>query len=242
MSITIGKTKLRAQVLERFPLTSVFVAVPGLERPVEIRTATTDQLVFEKVFVGDDYQPGEIDDVRVIVDAGANVGYATLWFRRAWPAARIIAIEPDPANFEQLRRNVGHLPGIELVQGALWGEDTELSLQRSENGKPLHSWGTRTVEPDSVPAAAGLTRAFTLDTLAATYGLERLDYVKIDIEGAEKQVFESPARRWLERTRLIAVEFHDRFRPGCRAATEAALAGRGGRGYRKGENWFYRLA
>jgi FkbM family methyltransferase len=244
--LTIGKTRFSPHILERFAVPEIAIRLPGIATPVWLRTEETDQNVFAKVFVANEYAPRSLDpaSVATVIDAGANIGASTLWFRLAYPKARIIALEPDPANFACLQRNCASLPGVELLRAALWGEDTELALQSEIEGRPLGSWGTRTTPasggtPGPAPA---LTPAWTLDSLSARFGLERLDYVKIDIEGAEKSVFESPARIWLQRTRLIAAEFHDRFLPGCTAAAEAAMGPAVMQKYQRGENVFYRLA
>lgn len=240
--LTIGKTRFSAHLLQRYPVTEYAVALPGHDRPVWLRTAETDQSVFDKVFISCEYAPRglEPDSVMTILDAGANVGLSTLWFRLVYPRARIVALEPDPANFDRLRRNCEGLPGVDLLQAALWGEDTDLALQQQVGGRPLGSWGTRTTPV--AEGAAATTPAFTVDTLARRFGLDRLDYVKLDIEGAEKAVFESPARDWIARTRLVAAEFHDRFLPGCTATADAALGPRIQARYARGENVFYRLA
>jgi hypothetical protein len=72
-------------------------------------------------------------------------------------------------------------------------------------------------------------------------GFAAVDLFKMDIEGAEKEVFEAPDASWLDRVGVLTAEFHDRFRPGASAAAEAALVPRGFRARRKGENtWFTR--
>jgi len=243
--LSIGKTHFSPHILQRFAVPEIAVSLPGIATPVWLRTAETDQSVFAKVFVANEYAPRNLDpaSVATVIDAGANIGASTIWFRLAYPKARIIALEPDPANFARLQRNCAALPGVELLQAALWGEDTELALQSEIGGRPLGAWGTRTVPAAGAPGqAVALTPAWTLDSLSARFGLERLDYVKIDIEGAEKSVFESPACNWLQRTRLIAAEFHDRFLPGCTAAAEAAMGPAIQGKYQRGENVFYRLA
>lgn len=240
MLLNIGKSALDPMILSTFEVETLAVRVPGLERPVLLRTRETDQMVFRKVFVRSEYQHRFAPHAATIVDAGANVGVSVLWFRLRYPEALIVALEPDPANFRCLEANCGHLDRVVLINAALWGEDTELALQTTLDGKAMGSWATRTI-----PAAGGgapgaaMTRALSLRSVMAQAGIDHLDLLKVDIEGAEKDVFEAADLDWLDRTSVIAAEFHDRFRPGCSAAVRAALAGRPHDTARKGENdWF----
>lgn len=239
MMLKIGRTPFGVRILNTYDLLEYAIRIPGLPDPVWLRPGETDQAVFEQIFGQQHYAPRRPVPVRTIVDAGANVGYSVLWFALRYPGARILAIEPDPANFALLARNCAGLPGVELVHGALWHEEGQVALVTEAEGRPLRSWGTRTVAAAADAAAA--VPCFTLDGLADRHGLERIDYLKLDIEGAEREVLEAPGRRWLERTGLVALETHDRFRPGCDAAMEAVLGPRARERYRKGENWFFHL-
>jgi len=70
----------------------------------------------------------------------------------------------------------------------------------------------------------GFVQAMTLDTLLARMGLEFVDILKIDIEGAEKEVFESSAE-WIDKVRVIMAELHDHHKAGCSKAFFEATRG-----------------
>ena len=72
-------------------------------RKITLRGATTDVACFEKVFISKEYSSPFEYSPQVIVDAGANVGMATLYFASRYPTARILAIEPESANFKMQR-------------------------------------------------------------------------------------------------------------------------------------------
>jgi FkbM family methyltransferase len=74
---------------------------------------------------------------KTIVDAGANVGFTTLFFASQYPHARIIAIEPSPRSVELLRMNVAGLPNVTIVEAALWAKTEDLLLEDI----PGRSWG-----------------------------------------------------------------------------------------------------
>ena len=148
--------------------------------------------------------------VDVVVDAGANVGLAAVWFAHKYPGARIVALEPDPENAALLRLNTSRHPEVEVLEAALWREDTTLDLLDPGGG----SWSMQVRESDEAPAALGRVEALSMPTVLERFGIERVGLLKVDIEGAELELFDD-ASAWIDRVDAIAVELHDRFRPGC---------------------------
>jgi FkbM family methyltransferase len=241
--LTIGRSRIDARILERFEVRELGVSVDGFDSPIFIRPSHTDFAVFGKIFFRDEYRPKQtLGDVKTIIDAGANVGYSSLWFSREYPQARIFAIEPDPVNFVQLSRNCGHVKNIHLINSALWGEKQILSLQFEHKSKYLGSWGTRTIPQKLAANTVNIqVQAISIDDIMKEYNLEYLDYVKMDIEGAEYEVFDSSNTKWLSRTQLLVAEFHDAFRPGVSAVAEKALSPYVVNSYAIGENRFFEL-
>jgi FkbM family methyltransferase len=74
----------------------------------------------------------------VIIDAGANVGLCAVFYANRFPDARIIAIEPEPSNYEMLKKNTAPYPNITTVHAALWKENGPLRLFDTGEGT-LHS-------------------------------------------------------------------------------------------------------
>ena len=243
MLLQIGKNKISTDIIQHYEFLEYAVIQPGLHAPVIIRTAQKDQKVFEAIFLREEYDCLLPADARVIVDAGANVGYSALWYAMRYPNARIIAMEPDPANLELLYRNCAAYEHISVLPYALWGENEHLNLQfRAPEGGRFGSWGTRTVPAaEDVTAGASQVRAVTIDWVMETCKLDAIDILKIDVEGAEKEIFESPHRRWLASVGVIATEFHDRFKPGCTQALRDLLRDTPFREKRRGENWFFQM-
>jgi FkbM family methyltransferase len=130
-----------------------------------------------------------------ILDLGANIGLASLYFLRHHPDAAITALEPDLDIFDHLRRNLAanHAGGVNLLQAAAWTEDTELGFaaDRADGGHV---------------AAAGEQRVRAIDT-RRLLAEQTFDLVKMDIEGAERTVLPALAGL-LDRTRLVFVEYH----------------------------------
>lgn len=203
--------------------TGVFrVKVPGIADKLSIRPRTSDRYVFEQIFLDDDYALSADLQPRFIVDAGANVGYASIYFANRYPEAEIVAIEPDAANFQILCENVKPYPKIRPLRAGLWGKVGTLSVDNS-----LGSWASTVAEAHSDDTtekdSACRVKAVTVDDILLTTGHKRIDVLKIDIEGAEKEVFSAPCQSWLLLTDVLIIELHDRIKPGCSEALEQAI-------------------
>jgi FkbM family methyltransferase len=135
----------------------------------------------------------------VIIDAGANIGVAVLWWRHRWPAARIIAFEPDPQVFRVLAQNLQHHPAVELHQAALSAVSGEITLHL------LGADASRTA-PDAAhdwPSTQVSSRRLR-DVLG---GIPSVDLLKIDIEGAELEVL-IDSRGFLGTVQRVFIEYH----------------------------------
>jgi len=112
--------------------------IPGFE----VRIGTSDLAVCKQVIFDEEYAFETDHPVTCIIDAGANIGCATVWFARKYPAARIIAVEPDVGNFELLKRNVSGFPNVIPIRAAVWPCDQELVVRDSGGG----NWAIRASE------------------------------------------------------------------------------------------------
>ena len=177
------------------------------KNPVLLRDNISDKAIFRQVFYDRQYDLENIFTVKGdrIIDAGANVGYAALYFDRIYAGSRIIAIEPDTNNFELLQKNVSQYPNVTPLKAAIWNRNEGVSI----------------ANPDSLAASFMIEKAdsntipgMTIDRILEEQGWQGVDIVKMDIEGAEKEVF-SEGADWLRKTRLLIIELHDRYKPDC---------------------------
>jgi FkbM family methyltransferase len=122
-------------------------------------------------------QPGD-----TVIDCGAHVGTFAA-FALARGARQVIAIEPEPINLECLRRNFKRELAekrLILVPKAVWNEITTIRFTISDSNSGMGSSVIRTgVHEIEVPAT-------TIDAIVSEQGLGRIDYIKMDIEGAER--------------------------------------------------------
>lgn len=185
----------------------VFVRLGKDRDGIWIRPAS-DLGIFHQVFIHDEYG-FEIDgEVATIVDAGANIGCASIYFARRFPAARIVAIEPMPSTFEMLERNIVNRPNISARNAALWSENEQIEL--------VDEWQNHLavrVQRCSDSSGRVLVNGLTMWDIAELFPSGVIDILKIDIEGAEDEVF-AAAPEWLEKVGHIIIEFHDGIRPG----------------------------
>ncbi len=192
-----------------------------------LRGGTSDSSVYLQVVLDDIYRdfraslpPSSVD---VVVDAGAHVGCASVMFHRSFPSARIIAIEPNRENFQLLSKNVGHRKNITCLNAALWSSDGHLSIT---NDSKCSTWGfTTSPIGESTGTHNQVVQARSLSSLMSEYRVEKIDLLKLDIEGAERQVFGEGVEEWLPKVRSVVVEVHERMYPGCAEIVSSALQG-----------------
>jgi FkbM family methyltransferase len=186
-----------------------------------LRAGTSDVPVFRQIFVQQELGFPVEGDPRVIVDAGANIGLASLYFSARFPRARILALEVEPSNFRMLETNTEGCPQVTPLLLGLWSRRTRLRI----NNPGAQHWAFTVSEAGE--AGHGTVEGVGVGDILGEYGLSTIDLLKLDVEGAELEVFSEHAAPWVARVGTIAVEFHDRFRPGCYQAALRALRGQG---------------
>jgi FkbM family methyltransferase len=160
--------------------------------------------ICQQIFSGQTYPLLQIEGtVSTIVDIGANVGAATVYFALTYPAARVLAFEPDPACFELLRWNCQAFPNVAAFPYGLAEQDANVPLYLGEYDSVTNSIR---------PGAEVTTNYVPVDlrkasTVFAELGLETVDVLKVDTEGCEVEILKSLAP-WLPRLGLVHLEFH----------------------------------
>jgi FkbM family methyltransferase len=99
------------------------------------------------------YSIFESSPPRYVLDAGANAGFTTTLFKLLWPAAVVVSLEPDPANYAALVRQTAELEGVHAVNAGLWGRRARVAL--AEASAANGAWGHIFTEvPGSAEEAA----------------------------------------------------------------------------------------
>ena len=160
--------------------------------------------MFEEIFLRGQYSFESAKEQPLIVDVGSNIGLSILFFKRLFPAAAIIGFEPDPAAFRLLRRNVdeNRLRDVTLLNVAVYdgAPSVELYGDPTTPGSPQGS--TRSGRVGGTSREVPATRLS--DHLAGP-----VDYLKLDVEGAERIVIEELERSGkLDLVERMAIEYH----------------------------------
>lgn len=209
-----------AQERRNRPLTRALEIPDGGTVLCRVGRGHSDLRTLLQVWWNESYAFEGVQEPRWVIDAGANVGYATRWLAMRYPGATVIALEPDSANTELLRANTAGLRNVVILQAALCAYDGRMQLLDPGDGP----WSYRVQSP-SRPWSAGDVRGevagVSLAAVVERYGIDRIGLLKVDVEGGELDLF-ADCGRWITRVDAIAVELHDRIRPGCMQAFTAA--------------------
>ncbi|HEY4339702.1 MAG TPA: FkbM family methyltransferase [Steroidobacteraceae bacterium] len=207
--------------------------------PFLLRIRSSDVPTYGQIFVHQEYNFSATTQPEVIIDAGANIGLASIYFANKFPHAKIIAIEPEASNFALLKMNVAPYPQIIALQAALWHRNEEIDLIDPGLGK-WEKWGFMTEKKGPSENLAGRTchavAAMTVDKIMADHNLKKVDILKIDIEGAEREVF-SDTSSWIDRVNSVIIELHERMKAGCNRSFYCGSNGFD-REWQQGENVF----
>jgi FkbM family methyltransferase len=137
----------------------------------------------------------------IIIDAGANIGLSTIYFKEKYPGAIITSIEPDAEVYRCLQQNIvrHNLEGINLINKALWNQKTKLVFRPdgADGGKLDHE------------RIGDSSDSYIVDTilLSEIIGERKIDMLKIDIEGAESNVI-IESESFLTNVKNIFIEYH----------------------------------
>ncbi len=195
--------------------------LPGFVQSIFFRPHTSDVHTFREIFLREEYAlaASVISNPKTIIDAGANIGFTTLFFTKRYPNARIISLEPDKANFEYLKKNTIGYSHITPLQAALWNKKGAIEIKDK-------GYGVRGFMAEEISTRASITSmpATTMLDLLQEYTITRIDILKMDIEGSEREVFSIDTEHWLPITKCIIIELHDRMKDGCSMAVFKALS------------------
>jgi FkbM family methyltransferase len=194
----------------------VKVSVPGIKHPVALRLKTSDLHTYGKIFAEEEYLLSPRETPKTIIDAGANIGLASIYFANKFQEATIIAIEPEESNFLLLKANTAPYRRIIPIQAALWCDNGSINLVNPGNGGEWGKWGfqTQKLAEKNANKVCHQVQAVTVESIMRDHGMNFIDILKIDIEGAEKEVF-TDASSWIDKVGVIIIELHEGLKTGC---------------------------
>jgi len=187
-------------------------------QPIYLRTTTSDYSIFIEVIFGKSYDFPLKFTPKVIIDCGANIGLASVFFKNKYPSAKIIAVEPEKENFEILSKNLNNYNNTILYNNGIWNKSARLKIE--DNGSGSLGFMVYESEENNTNAITSIS----IKDILLQNNIDTIDILKIDIEGSEKELFESNYDYWLPRTKLISIELHDRMRKGCSQSFFSAIS------------------
>lgn len=204
-------------------ITKGAIRVSFISHPFKIRSDDfADGQIFNEVILKRSYQ-GVADKQKThrIIDLGSNIGLSVISFLSEYPNAELVAVEPDVDNFKLLKENTRpynvHKKRVHYFNNAVYDREAELYIEDPQVG----THGFRVAEEPGT-RQKGRVRSITVNNLLDRLGWNGVDIIKIDIEGAERELFKNNTG-WIGRTRYLIVETHDRFKEDCTKAVFQAL-------------------
>ncbi len=156
--------------------------------------------LYNHIFIGDIYNFSEDEKKEyIILDCGANIGMATIYFRYKYPNSKILTFEPDPKNFEILSKNItdNNISGVILSDKAIWINNDGVRFSNTNNlGSKIE---------DNTTSNENLTKSKRLLDVINEY--EKIGFLKLDIEGAESIVLED-CKEVLHKIDKMFIEYH----------------------------------
>jgi len=231
--ILFGNTGIKFLIKKRLNKNELLrVKLKGYKHPIFLRNNTSDIIAFNQVIFKQEY---EIIKYKIhyqpetIIDCGANIGLTSIFFATLYPNAKIIAVEPEIENFHLLLKNTHSYPNIICLNSGIWNRNTNLEVINSDLG----NWAFTVNEVNY--DGPNTIKAITIDSIMENYNLSKIDLLKLDIEGTEKEIFEHNYDLWLSRTKFIIAELHDNLKENCSKTFFKALANYSYKLYNNGE-------
>ena len=204
-----------------------------LKYSFSFRNNPFDFATFEEVILKEDYNLTINFNPSTIIDGGANIGLTSVFFANKYPNADIVAVEPEEGNFEMLKKNTTNYGRISLIRSGIWSHSAILSV--IDEGKGNNSFTVAEILSPKVDSI----NAISIYDIMQERSWDTIDILKLDIEGAEKNVFEKKFEQWLPRVKILIIEFHDRMVEGCSSTVLKALSNYSFRSEIKGENTIF---
>jgi len=204
-----------------------------LKYSFSFRNNPFDFATFEEVILKEDYNLTINFNPSTIIDGGANIGLTSVFFANKYPNADIVAVEPEEGNFEMLKKNTKNYGRISLIRSGIWSHSAILSV--IDEGKGNNSFTVAEILSPKVDSI----NAISIYDIMQERSWDTIDILKLDIEGAEKNVFEKNFEQWLPRVKILIIEFHDRAVEGCSSTVLKALSNYNFCSEAKGENTIF---
>jgi FkbM family methyltransferase len=189
--------KLAADKSKNYILVPVPVILRNLQTPIFVRPGTADVGTIINNIVREEYGQFRLnEEPQWMIDAGAYIGDTSAYFLSRFPKLRVIALEPHPTNYDMASLNLKKYSNrVILMKKGLWVNDQNHFFNGDFTGASIQDKGNK-IECISIP------------TILRQYKIDKVDIFKMDIEGAEKNIFVFEPESWLNKINLLIIEIH----------------------------------
>ena len=133
---------------------------------IKVRKNTSDIYVVYQVLQNQAYNcVHTLHEVNTIIDAGANIGCASVFFAKCYPNAKIYALEPEKSNYKLLVKNTSKYPNVIPINAGLWGTDGVLNVIDDNSG----NWGFKVSENGT---GINKVKCYTINSLIKKFNIQ----------------------------------------------------------------------
>ncbi len=203
--------------------------LPEYMQKITLRKNSSDIKVFYQIIYNEEYNFIMQNDPKVILDLGSNIGLSAIYFAKKYPQSKIIAVEPEKENFAMCLHNTKSYKNINCINAAIWHNNESLKIDDNNIGE----WGFSVSSSENKNKEL---KGIIINEICKKYELNKIDLLKIDIEGAEKELFDKGDLEWLNIVETIVIELHDWIKKGSAKAFFKVVTKRNFDYSNKGEN------
>lgn len=179
---------------------SIQLNVRGYKNKFNLRGGTSDAWVFDMNILRQEYKGFVKSPPKTILDGGANIGTASMYWHNLYPEAQIVSVEPDTDNFQILTSNTKSINNISCLQGGIWSSETMLSFKNDEDWK----YALKVFEDKQ----SGHIKAYSIPSIMKKYGWDFIDVLKLDVEGSEVEILSVNMEEWIDKIGMLILELH----------------------------------
>lgn len=164
--------------------------------------------IYEEIFTNEEYKFFSKKINPFIIDCGSHIGISILYFKSIFPEAHIIGFEPNPENFAIVKKNIkaNELKNIQIFQSALSDSEQEILFYTTFNEKEPWTWGD-TINYNQWGDGYTDKKIKVKAVRLSNYITRPVEFLKIDIEGAEQKVIREIENR-LHLIQDLTIEYH----------------------------------
>lgn len=173
------------------------VSFKNLKHPILIRSDFQDIGTIINNIIREEYGHFTVTkDPCWMIDAGAYIGDTSVYFLSRFPNLNVIALEPNLESYKTAKKNLKpYGKCVKLLQKGLFSNDETQYFSGAGTGTTITKSGTQ-------------MECISIMSLIEQYSIPRIDFLKMDIEGAEENIFSSNPELWLQYVDMLIIEIH----------------------------------